>query len=176
MNDSFYFIRHGQSQNNKNQLVNGWYDSPLSSEGIADIHNIKSSFLDRGITKIYTSDLSRATDTADIIKNEIGDCVVYKIYNLRERNWGIYENTERNNISDFFIHPIGGESWEMFYDRVKLEINGLDINKNTLIVAHAGIMRVIRKMLGIGNILDTINNTKPIRFYKNNNIWNYEHF
>jgi probable phosphoglycerate mutase len=175
IDNSFYFIRHGKSENNDNNLINGWYDSPLSTNGIEDINRIKKSFIGKGITKIYTSDLIRVVQTAEIIKNEIGDCEINQHPNLRERHWGVYENTNRNNIIDFFMNPSGGETWEAYYNRVKSELNVLNISSNTLIVGHAGTMRVLKTMLNFDNNHEVIENSVPVMFLNKNGKWYYEY-
>jgi broad specificity phosphatase PhoE len=68
--------------------------------------------------------------------------------------------------------PEGGESWEAFRDRAWTSCRPILANEPAplagpaalLIVAHAGIMRVLRDRLGLGFEARGVGNALPMRF------------
>lgn len=88
-----YLVRHGKTKlNNDNNVsedrIRGWMDVPLSEEGIQDAKDVASYLKGMGISKIYSSDLSRAKETADIISKAIGAPVEYYSKDFRPWNLG----------------------------------------------------------------------------------------
>jgi len=160
---AFLFIRHGESVNNRAQLVNGWTDCDLSQDGEQSAAIAGESLRDYKITRIVTSDLKRAIKTAEIIAHKInfkGEIETY--FDLRERNWGIYENKPISHRPGLNIDPENGESWEVFYERVSNLLLNLDLYESALLVGHAGIYRVIQKMLFNLENQEKLNNCEPI--------------
>jgi len=145
---SFYFVRHGESVNNKNKLVNGWTDCDLTENGIRSAYEAGEMLKGYPIKRIITSDLKRAIKTAEIIAKTIGLKGEIETYpELRERNWGIYENKPIENRPGLDISPENGEDWETFFNRVTKTINKIQPGEESLIVGHAGIFRVFQKLL-----------------------------
>ncbi|EKM82105.1 hypothetical protein AGABI1DRAFT_36365, partial [Agaricus bisporus var. burnettii JB137-S8] len=69
-------IRHGESQSNLNKSgLSGWSDSPLTELGIRQADELGKSFQATGtsFTYLYSSDLSRAHNTALIILKHINN-------------------------------------------------------------------------------------------------------
>lgn len=169
---SFYFVRHGESVNNKNKLVNGWTDCDLTENGIRSAYEAGEMLKGYPIKRIITSDLKRAIKTAEIIAKTIGLKGEIETYpELRERNWGIYENKPIENRPGLDISPESGEDWETFFNRVLVKLDNLKLNENTLIVGHAGIMRVIRKWCNTNDVKTRIENTKPVRIINLSKGW-----
>ena len=85
-------IRHGQSLWNAENKFTGWVDSSLSQRGIQEA--IKAGKLikefDLDIQIAFTSFLSRAIDTLNILLKEINksNLIVNKTWNLNERHYG----------------------------------------------------------------------------------------
>src|SRR5262245_52434337 len=67
-----YFIRHGETQDNIDNILTGQRDIPLTQHGRAQAKAATAEIKPLGITLIVTSDLSRAVDTARIIASGIG--------------------------------------------------------------------------------------------------------
>lgn len=61
-----YFIRHGESTANKENVYQGWTDVHLSGRGIEQAEKLKEYFLKMNVrfNKIYSSPLLRAVETA----------------------------------------------------------------------------------------------------------------
>ncbi|MCD4783926.1 MAG: histidine phosphatase family protein [Candidatus Eremiobacteraeota bacterium] len=139
-----YLIRHGESIYNKNGILQGHIDIPLSDKGreqaikTADRlkHDIKKNELK--VVAVYSSDLKRATQTAqktiDILKDDGLDFPIHYRENLREILLGVWEGKtknqlysekEKDGVSLFekwiknpeSIVPEGAEAISNFYDR-----------------------------------------------------------
>lgn len=167
---SFYFVRHGESVNNKMKLVNGWTDCELTELGKLSAIEAGDILKEYPINRIVTSDLKRAVKTAEIIAKTIGfSGEIEKHEALRERNWGIYENKPIANRPGLDISPEKGEDWETFFNRVNCKIEELDLTDNTLFVGHAGVFRVIQKVFCNLENQEKISNCKPIKIEINEN-------
>jgi 2,3-bisphosphoglycerate-dependent phosphoglycerate mutase len=68
------FVRHGLSTWNKSGKFTGWIDVPLSDEGRQESRDAGKALKDLGYTfdVAYTSMLDRATETCDLILEEMG--------------------------------------------------------------------------------------------------------
>ena len=85
-------IRHGQSIWNAENKFTGWVDSPLSIEGIKEAKKAGDLLkqLNVNIDAAFTSYLSRAIDTLNILLEKIkdNDFKVNKSWFLNERHYG----------------------------------------------------------------------------------------
>lgn len=83
----FYIVRHGQTLLNSLDRAQGWADSPLTEAGkqmAADIGQ-KLKGIDFGV--VYTSDMLRAVQTAELILQAGGKNVVPIERDIRLREW-----------------------------------------------------------------------------------------
>ena len=158
--ERFYFLRHGESINNKNDLVNGWTDCSLTDTGREQARKAAIILKKEPISRIVTSDLQRALETAEIVASEL-NLPVEKYPELRERNWGIYENGPRSQRPGLHETPEKGEGPQEYYERVVNALQKVNIVNNTLIVGHAGTMRVLMTLLECKVEERRIPNTKP---------------
>ncbi len=62
-----YFIRHGESEGNKQGKIQGTMDFPLSDLGERQADAVAEFTKSLSIDQIYTSDLTRALHTAQAI-------------------------------------------------------------------------------------------------------------
>ena len=62
-----YLIRHAQSEGNLYRRILGWYDGHVTSSGRAQITALKNRFLEIPVDAVYSSDLSRAWETAQAV-------------------------------------------------------------------------------------------------------------
>ena len=60
-------VRHGKTYFNRYNKLQGWGNSPLTDEGIADAHQAGERLADVPFKVAYSSDTTRAMDTANII-------------------------------------------------------------------------------------------------------------
>ena len=61
---SFYFIRHGETDWNRQSIIMGQTDIPLDDTGIHQAHQAKDILKTENVSAIYTSPLQRAYETA----------------------------------------------------------------------------------------------------------------
>jgi broad specificity phosphatase PhoE len=69
---TIYFVRHGESEANIQNVYSGWNDVALTGNGRAEAEMAAGNLDGKGIKKIIASDLSRARDTAEIIADHLG--------------------------------------------------------------------------------------------------------
>ncbi len=154
---TFYICRHGESQNNKKHLLQGWLDSPLTELGIQNAVSSAKKLENIQIDKIISSDLGRALQTAYIISRKIGylDEIEFN-RELREVNYGQIAGLPYSQYPDITADentnytPPGGESLAQMHKRVLQcvdKINQENPDKAILLVAHDGTINAIRASL-----------------------------
>ena len=153
-------IQHCQSEHHINNMSGGWTDTPLTDLGRKQAEIIGEKligFVDNNVYALYSSDLLRASQTADIVGTQLGLDVILD-NGLREINTGVAAGKTKdwaraNRIprtrSGFdldYQEFQDGESWRQFYSRVcdsMDRINESAKNKNLLIVTHGGTLGYI---------------------------------
>ena len=105
----FYFVRHGESDGNKKGVLQGQLDYPLTTQGCTQGGQVGSHIENINFQKVYSSDLTRASHTCEIIlsgKSRKSSFVeiplMKKTHLLRECRFGIREG---KNIS-FTVHQV----------------------------------------------------------------------
>ena len=93
---TIYSARHGETEFNVEFRLCGRLDIPLTEKGVEQAHILAESLTDKGIEKIYCSDLSRAAVTAEIVGQKLGITPVPDA-RLRETDFGEMEKQSRNN-------------------------------------------------------------------------------
>jgi broad specificity phosphatase PhoE len=83
-------IRHGETQWNTEKREMGQMNSPLTSLGLRQAEAIAVRLSKIGFAVLYSSDLGRAVQTAEIIASRCGTDVLLD-KGLRERNMGVFE-------------------------------------------------------------------------------------
>ena len=85
-------IRHGESEWNVANKFTGWYDCPLSPEGVEEVIQAGKLLKEEGITPdvAYTSLLQRAIKTLNHVQEETGTMwiPVTRAWQLNERHYG----------------------------------------------------------------------------------------
>ncbi len=66
-----YLVRHGETQSNSQKIIQGQANTNLNDIGRQQARNLASVLKKENITKIYSSDLSRAKETAEIINEQL---------------------------------------------------------------------------------------------------------
>lgn len=113
-------IRHGETALNAARVVQP-ADTPLSERGVAQARALAQRLAAEGVEAIVSSDLPRATMTAEPLAAATGLPVATTDL-LQERNFGDLRGRAYDEIA-FDPHatdyqPPGGESWEQFLQRV----------------------------------------------------------
>lgn len=90
MTNTIYIVRHGQTEWNLLGKTQGHGNSDLTPKGIEQAELLADSMTKYQIDYIYSSDLGRAYQTAEIIGNKL-NIEVEKTEALREMNFGTWE-------------------------------------------------------------------------------------
>ena len=98
-----YLVRHGETEWNREDKMQGVKDSPLTDKGVEHARLLGSRLkgLTGGIDKIYSSDLGSAFDTAVLIGGYLS-LSVNRDERLRERNMGIFEGYSWDYVRENF--------------------------------------------------------------------------
>lgn len=140
-------VRHGQTDWNLNDLVQGRTDIDLNETGYSQAYETANNLSDFSFDYIYSSPLLRAFKTANIICNN-KDISITIDDRLNERNYGDFEG-QNTSIKEYWNYELNlsdhnVESLEHLYNRVfdflKYLINSYEKQDvNILIVTHDGI-------------------------------------
>lgn len=68
---AIYIMRHGRTALDTEHRSDGWLDMPLSDQGQRELIDSQQYLKSVPIVKIYTPDLKRTTETADLMKSGI---------------------------------------------------------------------------------------------------------
>ena len=155
------FVRHGETDPNKNKTVMGSeVDASLNEHGVAEVRGILAT-LPNDFEIIFSSPLVRAYKTAEIIaehfKKEIETHVELKeksFGSLAGKTWPEIEmivgsdakTIDRQLQYDYRVY--GGESVEEVMIRVNAFVNKVrqGLQKKTLVVSHGGVIRVMYEL------------------------------
>lgn len=150
-----YLIRHGTTNYGVKDYTTGHKDIPLNWIGKDQAQATAEYLKDKDISKIYSSSLSRASETAKIIALKLG-LSVEEYDELMERSAGKLDGVPFTEFFDAFkkvgdfekmMVQAGGEPSEKFKERVWTKfleiIQHNSDHENILIVAHGGVTRLI---------------------------------
>jgi len=100
-----WIVRHGETDWNQAGRIQGWTDVPLNSRGIRQAHALARHLEGVPFRVIYTSDLTRAMNTASILQT----CVAAPRMvhpGLRERGFGRGEGLYREELDRRFPNGV----------------------------------------------------------------------
>lgn len=150
-----YLVRHGQTNANAQGIVQGWLDTELNENGIAQAIEVAEHF-HASIDAIYSSDLKRAVRTAQEFRKHLPNVPYFEDARLRERNFGDAAGTHRDDhdweqfwsVEDRSTIP----SAEVILDFTKRVSEFLDELKTkdyeaALIVTHGGVLNRVQSIL-----------------------------
>jgi len=166
-------IRHGETEWNSQQRMQGHSNSDLSSVGQAQIQALGQWMKNIPFDHIYSSDSLRAKQTAEAITQFSGHELKIDL-RLREKNLGVFEGLtseearERHPEVFRLFKTAGskyvideGESTQQLQDRALEIVDEIRIKhpeEHVLLVTHGGFIRVVMKH-SLGLSLET-----PTRF------------
>ena len=154
-----YLVRHGKDDDT---LRGGWSDAPLTAEGVSQIHRLARRIITdstMGVGRIYSSDLPRARQTADILSNALG-LAVEERPEFRETNNGVLAGMKNTVAAERYPglywsalawderYP-GGESPHEFFARIEKAWYGFKtmlgkLDCNAILVTHGGVITAIQ--------------------------------
>jgi broad specificity phosphatase PhoE len=137
-------VRHGETDWNAEGRLQGHTDRPLSDYGRRQARELAGELEDEELAAIYSSDLARARETAEIVGERLGLPVVLDP-DLREKDWGTWEGlnaVERDRVE--FV----GESTEAHQERILQALRRISerhpSDGRVLVVTHGGSMRRVQ--------------------------------
>jgi probable phosphoglycerate mutase len=146
-----WLVRHGETDWNLRQLLQGWVNIPLNDTGRSQARHLADQLRGRIFDDVWSSDLDRAVETARLAYGEPQQDVA-----LRELDFGDIQGLSWRHLSadirdemigfDDFSAP-GGESHQQMESRVLDFLNALPDGSH-LVFTHGGVIRMLRRMCG----------------------------
>ena len=156
----WYLVRHGETDWNLTERIQGQVDVPLNATGRRQVSHLAKRLEDVRIDAIYSSDLARTHETAQIITAD-RDIAIATDPDLREFSFGKWEGLTSEEIearrpgalserisagNEAFAAPGGENTWQVL-DRVRRfctrAVQRHDPSDDVLIVAHGGSIRAL---------------------------------
>ena len=158
---SFYFIRHGETDWNKQSLMQGQTDTLLNPFGVLQAEAAAIALEKIKFTTICASPLRRAQQTAEIIAARCSIKSIVSVPGLMESNFGIYEGQPSGPWREAWVAGAelpGGETYEGFLSRSLAALNECLCHPGpVLIVAHGGTFYAVRRWALAGAEIKTAN-------------------
>jgi 2,3-bisphosphoglycerate-dependent phosphoglycerate mutase len=166
MNDStiLCIARHGETDWNTAGILQGWMDVPVNVKGRAQAVELADNVSGGRFQVVFTSPLSRASETAHIVAERLGLPPPATHDGLKERNFGLvqgrpkaelaatqpnlYREILRRNPACEFEQ---GESMDDFADRVLDSLRDIarqHPGARGLVITHGWVMDVITRHIG----------------------------
>ncbi|CQR53344.1 histidine phosphatase family protein [Paenibacillus riograndensis] len=173
-------IRHGSTAWNKEGRIQGHTDNPLDEEGLQQAAAIAERLSGEQWDYIYSSDLLRAVQTAEVISKRLGIPIAGQVPGVREMNGGLIEGTTEDERvqrwgSGWKSMDMGLESDESGQQRGSRaieEIAARHPGKRILIVSHGAILRSsLRKLVPGLDVGELLKNTSITHIVKDNSGW-----
>jgi len=153
--------RHGETDWNSSGILQGWIDVPLNATGRLQAEEMAEALAGHDFPLIYSSPLSRAAETAEIIAAIWGLAPPLRHEGLRERNFGLIQGIPKAELAE--LNPAlcqqiltrnpaaefeQGETMDEFADRVLTavkEIGAANAGRRVLVIAHGWVMDVVSR-------------------------------
>ena len=158
---TIYFIRHGETDWNRDRRYQGQRDIPLNETGRAQARRngdvLRTLLPDPSHTRFVASPLGRTRETMEIVRRELGLAEAdYDIDpRLIELSYGAWEGTLQDDVATqdpdgtaarrvdpFRWRPSGGESYADLFARVKGWAGAQ--TGDCVVVSHGGVSRCLR--------------------------------
>ena len=155
---TIFLIRHGEVKWNRENSYIGSTDLPLNANGTSQAGLVAEYLERRNVSAVYSSDLIRAHETAEIIAARLG-LPVHAIPDLREVDYGEWEGLTESEVRERYprifrawrrdpsgVRIPGGETFAELRDRAFpafCRIAQAHPDENIAVVAHKSTNRVI---------------------------------
>ena len=157
-----YLVRHGATALSAEDRFSGAIGVDLSDDGRAQADRLGMRLLDDGISVVYTSPMSRAVETAQIVARHIGVEPAMRD-GLREIGHGHWEGLTRSEVEarfpdeyaaweedPFTYAPSDGESGVAVLARALPEVRDIVVRHagaRVLVVSHKATIRILLSSL-----------------------------
>lgn len=153
--------RHGQNEDNAAGILNGHRDLPLTAQGVAQAEEAAAQLAASGLRfdHIYTSPLSRARQTAEIIAEALGADRPVELAELIERDFGVMTGRDQSRIEElcgpdiiktdtvtYFLDPEGAETFPDLLVRARQllrRLQNIHSDGTILLVTHGDFGKMI---------------------------------
>ncbi|MED1914872.1 histidine phosphatase family protein [Brevibacillus sp. DP1.3A] len=156
METIMYLIRHGETEWNQVRRIQGHSDIALNELGVRQAEQVADRFQGEKIHAFYSSDLSRAHDTAAKIAGNFQSSVSTRT-TLRERCYGEWEGLTYEEIRERFENQdeasCGIETFEDMQRRAvaaMTEIAGSHSGEAIVVVSHGGLINSFLHYVTVG--------------------------
>lgn len=152
------FIRHGETDWNRQQRFQGQIDVPLNATGVLQAQRLGQRLAGEQHDRFYTSDLQRARQTAAPLA-QAWQAEPLALSGLREQSFGVLEGLDVPTIKalhpdlwrDWLAHSAdfalpGGESLRQFHTRVMATVQELAASapgRRVVVVTHGGVLDML---------------------------------
>lgn len=151
-----YLVRHGETFANREDVVLGRGDSPLTPSGIEALEALAARLSGLQIRRVLASPLGRAAASARLMAERLGATVIL-CAGLAELSCGEWEGKPRRVVlpdggalrSSWSDAPPGGESYKNAEARVEEVVGGIRSGPDAgplLVVGHSVVNRVFLKV------------------------------
>jgi len=155
---TYYFIRHGESEANRDGWLAGHRDTPLTARGVEQAEEAAHAVAQLPIERVLVSDLERAVRTADLVTRGMS-LQVARTAALRERSGGSWEGQPLDELRSaghlkairrWYARPPAGESLNDIALRAAGALSETNGHENILVVAHGALIRAVIHALDQG--------------------------
>ncbi len=172
----FYFLRHGETQWNKDHLTQGQLDSQLNAKGVGQASQAAEILRTEPIERIVSSPLSRAKHTAEAVAKHHNLEVQFDD-DLMECNLGDHQGEPHGTwLAEYFAgnySPPNGEPFKEFCQRVWHAMHRTAaLGPNTLIVAHGGLWLAAQEFISVQPLIKPMPNALPVKVNPQDGEWN----
>ena len=152
------FVRHGETQWNKEGRYQGQLDSPLSQLGLMQAERVGRYLSQRPIDAVYSSDLKRAITTAECIAKHHGLTPVVD-GRLREMSFGVWEGLTREEVKNTYPELWNARHFDRLTTRIPegelpsevvarfqsflTDFTSKDPHQTIVVVSHGGTLRFV---------------------------------
>lgn len=156
---TYFCMRHGLTDWNREKKIQGQTDVDLTDEGRDMARRWGDSLVEDTFDCILTSGLKRAVETAEIINEKLGGLPVHADPRLAEQDWGEWTGVTKGDLEGqyakqvrkqenkgFEFCPPGGESRDEVLMRACdafLEFSEEHLEARVLVVTHSGVLKCL---------------------------------
>ncbi|WP_163307924.1 histidine phosphatase family protein [Dysgonomonas sp. 521] len=167
-------IRHGETIENINGLIQGHLPGKLSVKGKEQAARLSLELSSYNFSKIFSSDLKRAHDTCIKILERLPNIEIIVTSDIRERSFGSLEGKRKCDIPDYKgnitdLNSVDGESLDELFKRANIFLKYLEDtyqSESILIISHNSFNKALIKSA----LKDKIGNISSIPNFENASI------
>jgi broad specificity phosphatase PhoE len=155
-----HLVRHGETQWNRELRWQGHSDPPLNEQGREQARRLATALASTSFAAIYSSDLRRASETAEIVARRLG-LPVRVDPALREIDIGSWEGFTLRELESRFPQAVArweetgehgwenGETHEEMFTRAREAVRSIAARhdgEDVLVISHGGPIRALKAL------------------------------